>query len=590
MKRLASFISLVAIFVMVVGLFGAVPAQAGDKLRVFVQFVPGQKAGVEAALQAVGAEFHYAFDKLNAFAVSLPATAIQGLSRNPNIVLIEEDPIREAVGTLASSLQAVNATQTVPYGIDMVQARDVWDVNRDGVVDSGAPTGSNRTVCIIDTGLDITHEDIAGVIVDGYDGNLIWYQDGYGHGTHVAGTIMAMNNSYGVVGVTPGTVQLYIVRVFGDNGKWAYSSTLIDAAYRCQAGGANIISMSLSGSTYSSTENAGFADLYADGILSVAAAGNAGTSRYAYPASYNSVISVAAIDSNMVRASFSQYNDQVELAAPGVAVLSTVPGNLYEAWSGTSMATPHVSGVAALVWSSDTSLTNAEVRSALQASAHDLGATGKDNYYGYGLVQAKDALDLLGGGGGDNTAPTVSITSPANGATFASGTLISFAGSATDVEDGNLTSSLVWTSSRDGQIGTGGSFTKVLTDGTHTITASVTDLGGLTGSAAITVVVQPAAGGTVTVASLTGTGTTINKNFWRATVTATIDPALAGAVVSGAWSSGNTATCTTDASGKCTITISIRISTASITFNVSNVALAGYTYVPTVTSVTAYRP
>jgi hypothetical protein len=290
----------------------------------------------------------------------------------------------------------------------------------------------------------------------------------------------------------------------------------------------------------------------------------------------------------MVRASFSQYNDQVELAAPGVAVLSTVPGNLYEAWSGTSMATPHVSGVAALVWSSDTSLTNAEVRNALQASAHDLGATGKDNYYGYGLVQAKDALDLLGGGGG-NTAPSVTITSPANNASFTSGTSISFAGSATDTEDGSLTDSLVWKS--DGvQIGTGGSFSAVLSDGTHTITASATDLGGLTGSAAITVVVQPAAGGTVTVASLIGSRSTINRNFWRATVTATIDPALAGAVVSGAWSSGNTASCTTDLYGKCTVTISIRTSTASITFNVSNVALAGHTYVPTVTSVIVTKP
>ncbi len=95
----------------------------------------------------------------------------------------------------------------VPYGIDMVQARDVWDADRNGVVDTGAPTGSNRKICIIDSGFYTGHEDLQGVNVGGYNGNLPWNQDGSGHGTHVAGTIAAMNNALGVVGVTPGTVR-----------------------------------------------------------------------------------------------------------------------------------------------------------------------------------------------------------------------------------------------------------------------------------------------------------------------------------------------------------------------------------------------
>jgi serine protease len=100
------------------------------------------------------------------------------------------------------------------------------------------------------------------------------------------------------VGVTPGTVQLYIVRVFGDDGAWAYSSTLVDASNRCRDAGANIISMSLGGTFSSRTERTAFDNHYANGILPIAAAGNDGNTRTSYPAGYGSVVSVAAIDSN----------------------------------------------------------------------------------------------------------------------------------------------------------------------------------------------------------------------------------------------------------------------------------------------------
>jgi len=201
---------------------------------------------------------------------------------------------------------------------------NVWDVDRNGSIDSGAPTGANRTICIIDSGVYTGHEDLAGVnFLGGYPSG--WNSDGFGHGTHVTGTITALNNSVGVVGVLPGTATVYMVRVFGDDGAWAYTSTLIDAANRCANAGANIISMSLGGSRSSITERRGFDSLYSKGILSIAAAGNDGTSAYSYPASYDSVMSVAALDSSETVASFSQYNNQVEIAAPGVGVLSTVP-------------------------------------------------------------------------------------------------------------------------------------------------------------------------------------------------------------------------------------------------------------------------
>jgi hypothetical protein len=156
------------------------------------------------------------------------------------------------------------------------------------------------------------------------------------------------------------------------------------------------------------------------------------------------------------------------------------------------MATPHVSAVAALVWSWDTSLTNVEIRNALTASAQDLGATGRDVYYGYGLVQARAALEHLGYGGTTppvNTAPTLTITSPANNSSFAEGTAITFAATATDVEDGVLSDEIVW---KLGSVTlhTGASFTKTdLEVGTHTLDVSVTDSGNLTTTKQVTVTV-----------------------------------------------------------------------------------------------------
>jgi hypothetical protein len=176
------------------------------------------------------------------------------------------------------------------------------------------------------------------------------------------------------------------------------------------------------------------------------------------------------------------------------AVFSSIekPASGYEAWDGTSMATPHVSAVAALVWSWDTSLTNVEIRNALTASAQDLGATGRDVYYGYGLVQARAALEHLGYGGTTppvNTAPTLTITSPANNSSFAEGTAITFAATATDVEDGSLSDAIVW---KLGSVTlhTGASFTKNdLEVGTHTLDVSVTDSGNLTTTKQVTVTV-----------------------------------------------------------------------------------------------------
>merc|ERR1711983_641558 len=168
--------------------------------------------------------------------------------------------------------------------------------------------------------------------------------------------------------------------------------------------GAKVISLSLGGGTYTKTADEFYENLYEnEDILFVAAAGNGGSSSKFYPASYPASMSVAAIDSSMNKASFSQYNDQVEISAPGVSINSALPNDKYAAWSGTSMATPHVAGVAGLLWMYFPDCKNYQIRNVLAATAKDLSDSGCDNRYGHGLVQAKDAYELLAEGncGGD---------------------------------------------------------------------------------------------------------------------------------------------------------------------------------------------
>jgi subtilisin family serine protease len=214
----------------------------------------------------------------------------------------------------------------------------------------------------------------------------------------VAGTITAQSNGIGVVGVSPGAVSMYVVRMYGDNCGWAYVSDLVFAALKCRDAGADIINMSLGGTIGDGIEEMIFNQLYNDyGILSIASAGNDGTSDYIYPAAYGSVVSVAAVDQNNNVAGFSQKNDQVELAAPGVGILSTATTGGYVYKNGTSMAAPHVTGAAALLWSSDPGLTNEEIRQSFQDSALDLGEAGPDVAYGSGVIRSEAAYQLLGG-------------------------------------------------------------------------------------------------------------------------------------------------------------------------------------------------
>ncbi|CAM3836906.1 S8 family serine peptidase [Rheinheimera salexigens] len=299
--------------------------------------------------------------------------------------------------------------QSTPYGITMVQANLVSD-----------SSAGNTPVCIIDTGYQSNHEDLQSSGVTGYafSGHGNWYSDGNGHGTHVAGTMLALNNNTGVVGVIgSGQADVHIVKIFNDAGNWSYASDLVAGIQSCKDAGAKVVNMSLGGGSSNQTEKTAMNNFYNSGMLLVAAAGNSGNTSFSYPASYDAVVSVAAVDSSANLASFSQRNSQVEIAGPGVSVNSTWNNGGYNSISGTSMASPHVAAVAALVWSNHTQCSAAQIRNALNSTAQDRGASGRDSSYGWGIVKAKAAHDYItnngcDGDGGGTTPP------PSNGATF----------------------------------------------------------------------------------------------------------------------------------------------------------------------------
>ncbi len=483
-------------------------AQAADTVRVVVTLKPGQLAVAKQVAQKLGGKIKVEIDGEN-FAVELPKAAAMALAKHASIARVEEDAPRYPLSlTTPSDGKPYKLGQLVPYGIALTQADKLKDTN-----------AGNRKICIIDSGYGLGHEDLqnnANVTGDDDIGGAgKWSVDGSHHGTHVAGTISAINNlDKGVVGVLPNQkIKLHIIKVFGDDGAWAYSSTLSAAAKKCQAAGANVISMSLGGPLPNNTEKNTFTQLQTAGILSIAAAGNGGNTQTSYPAGYVPVMSVAAVDEHSAWASFSQRNADVEISGPGVGVLSTVPmgagsesaldvggtdyapgamagspngtvtapladfglgdtvdtsvsgkvcliqrGNIafsekvlncqnsggvgavvynnvaggfagtlggvattipsmtasdtegaamkgqlgqsatlsvtatnYAYYDGTSMATPHVSAVAALVWSFFPTCTGEQIRQSLNKSAKDLDVAGRDAKTGYGLVQAKAA-------------------------------------------------------------------------------------------------------------------------------------------------------------------------------------------------------
>lgn len=456
-----------------------------------------------ALVRAHGGQVARTFDESRAVAAYLDAAAARKLATAAGVRKMERDPRRQLLA------------QTIPWGIEAAGLPEAW--NQVPTAQRGAKT------CIIDSGLYRSHADLQVGRVTGEPAG--WDQDRCGHGTHVAGTIAAMDNDLGVVGTNRNGVDLHVVKVFGDDCGWSYASELAHAVKRCEAAGARVVNMSLGGYSPSEVENAAMETAFRNGLLLVAAAGNAGGTDLEYPASYPSVLSVAALDRERAAAAFSQRNSQVDLAAPGVRIPSTIPfisthevrvddvtvagsgmhnatatpeagvsaalvdgglcqsssgamngrivlcerggntfaekarwaqragavgvviynnetgpysgtlgdsppsipvigasnedgallrarlgrtavlrnepqrpGSGYAAFSGTSMAAPHVAGVASFIWGQHPHRSNVDVRAALESSAVDLGEAGRDDLFGAGALNASGALTALSSG------------------------------------------------------------------------------------------------------------------------------------------------------------------------------------------------
>jgi subtilisin family serine protease len=280
-------------------------------------------------------------------------------------------------------------------------------------------TGSSSVVvALLDTGYEGSHPDLAAVpVVSPYNARTgtTTVNDVYGHGTHVAGTIAAQaNNATGVAGMAPG-VRIMPVKVMDNNGQ-GYWSDFLEGVDWARTHGASIVNLSLGG-TLTASQAAAFQPTfdaaYDAGVLVAAAAGNNNRNEPFYPASFAHVISVAATNNSDAKASFSNFGPAVDIAAPGVSITSTYPGDTYKLMSGTSMATPHVVGLAALIRSAHPTYTVDEVETAIEVNALDLGASGRDDYFGYGRIRADLAVAWIAP---DLIAPTAALASPANGA------------------------------------------------------------------------------------------------------------------------------------------------------------------------------
>ncbi|UOQ45042.1 S8 family peptidase [Halobacillus salinarum] len=246
--------------------------------------------------------------------------------------------------------EVLDATEEVPEGIQMIEAPALWD---------RTDQGKGSVVAIIDTGCQIDHPDLKGRVIDGknftsdYSGDESNYNDNNGHGTHVAGTIAAVENGTGVVGAAP-QASLLILKVLSGSGSGQFDWIIKAIDYAANWEGPNgekvrVISMSLGGPTDIPELHEAIKEAVSKDISVVCAAGNEGdgradTDEYAYPGGYPEVIEVGAIDLNRKIADFTNTNHEIDLVAPGVKILSTYKDSKYARLSGTSMATPHVSG------------------------------------------------------------------------------------------------------------------------------------------------------------------------------------------------------------------------------------------------------
>ncbi len=446
--RGAGRVAVLGAAILLVAMTGVLPSDAQPGIAVSSQpaadwsapHVPGQllvklsdarAASVETAFAEVGVHMVNAIPQLGLALVETSpgadlAQAADVLEASAGVEWSEPN-YTFSLDSVDSPFDAPTSTDSIPNDPYYLSRQDVY-LSRLKMPEAWEyATGRPEVIiAILDTGLDMTHEDLRdgiwtnpGEIVDngidddgnGFvddlhgwnfpDGNNRIYDD-YGHGTHVAGIAAArINNGVGIAGMAGGAT-IMPVDVF-NVGIGTYED-LIQAIVYATDNGARVINMSLGATSYSRGEEMAVDYAWSHGVVPVAAAGNTGRENAHYPAAHENVIAVAATAANDNLCSFSTRGDFVDVAAPGCPVWSAVPRG-YSSYSGTSMATPHVSGLAALIFSLDPTLSPTEVRAVIQNNADDLGDLGPDKMFGHGRINALKSLAMVGSGTGPTPVP-----------------------------------------------------------------------------------------------------------------------------------------------------------------------------------------
>jgi len=372
-------------------------AVAGER-NVIIGYHRGPGIQEETDVKGMGGNVKRSFRHLRSMAARMSDQAIDVLRHDPRVSYIEEDAVLASVVPVALSTEYQNA-----WGVDRIRA---------GASHAEGITGTGVKIAVLDTGIDYTHPEFAASYAGGVDlvnNDANPFDDSYNsHGTHVSGIISAARNDAGVVGVAPGA-SIYAVKVLDGSATGTLSSLLAGIDWAI-ANGMHIVNLSVETPSDFQSLREACDTAYQYGLLLVAAAGNSNGGQVWYPAAYPSVIAVSATDRDDSIATFAASGPEVELAAPGMGIYSTVvpdpscapddpsccSGEGYCYLSGTSQAAPHVTGVAALIISSGFALDlngdgisdNRDVRMQLLITALDLGTSGPDPIYGYGLVQA----------------------------------------------------------------------------------------------------------------------------------------------------------------------------------------------------------
>ncbi|MBN1201848.1 MAG: peptidase S8 [Anaerolineae bacterium] len=350
----------------------------------FLHYDPGVPfANVQAAVSASGGTIIDSIPEISVVVVLIPTRLTASmLSAQDAVILLEPNLQRQLTLTPDDEHRALQ------WGFTNTNTYAAWDVT------TGSP---DIVIAVLDSGVDLNHPDLDDHLLPGYDfvGDDTTPQDTNGHGTHVAGIANAeTNNSLGVAGVA-WDARTLPVQV--STGSTVLSSDVVQGIIYAANNNADIINLSLSGPGFLKAERDAVNYAAARGLIIVGAAGNHSSGTAEYPASYDHVISVASTGDDDSQSWFSNTGPFVDIAAPGSGIYSTLYNNTYGYKDGTSMASPFVAGVAALVLSAGHAATPADVTEAILCSADDLGDPGRDDDFGWGLVQTDQAVSYIPG-------------------------------------------------------------------------------------------------------------------------------------------------------------------------------------------------